>query len=60
MINAIGQFTSALTGASTFIKAKQLNQNYAASLDKNTKSATKANDANKKAAAYTSWVRPDQ
>lgn len=48
VVNAIGQFTSALTGASTFIKAKQLNQNYAASLDKNTKSANKANDANKK------------
>lgn len=47
-VNAIGQLTSALTGAGTFIKAKQLNQNYAASLDKNTKSANKANDANKK------------
>lgn len=48
VVNAIGQLTSALTGAGTFIKAKQLNQNYAASLDKNTKSAKKANDANKK------------
>ena len=48
VVNAIGQLTSALTGAGTFIKAKQLNQNYAASLDKNTKSANKANDANKK------------
>lgn len=48
VVNAIGQLTRALTGAGTFIKAKQLNQNYAASLDKNTKSANKANDANKK------------
>ena len=48
VVNAIGQLTSVLTGAGTFIKAKQLNQNYAASLDKNTKSANKANDANKK------------
>lgn len=48
VVNAIGQLTSALTGAGTFIKAKQLNQNYAASLDKNTKSANKANDANQK------------
>lgn len=48
VVNAIGQLTSALTGGSTFIKAKHLNQNYAASLDKNTKSANKANDANKK------------
>lgn len=48
VVNAIGQLISALTGAGTFIKAKQLNQNYAASLDKNTKSANKANDANKK------------
>lgn len=48
VVNAIGQLTSALTGAGTFIKAKQLNQNYAVSLDKNTKSANKANDANKK------------
>lgn len=48
VVNAIGQLISALTGVGTFIKAKQLNQNYAASLDKNTKSANKANDANKK------------
>ena len=47
VVNAIGQLTSALTGAGTFIKAKRLNQNYAASLDNNSKSAKKANDANK-------------
>lgn len=48
VVNAIGQLTSALTGSGTFIRAKQLNQNYAASLDNNAKSANKANDANQK------------
>lgn len=48
VVNAIGQLTSALTGGGTFIRAKQLNQNYAASLDNNAKSANKANDANQK------------
>lgn len=48
VVNAIGQLTSALTGSGTFIRAKQLNQNYAVSLDNNAKSANKANDANQK------------
>lgn len=48
VVSAIGQLTSALTGSGTFIRAKQLNQNYAVSLDNNAKSANKANDANQK------------
>lgn len=45
--NAIGQLTSALTGSSTYIRAKKVNQDYAASLKQNASNANKANEANK-------------
>lgn len=48
VVNTVGQLIAALTGGSTYIKAKKLNLNYADSLDKNSKSANKANEANKK------------
>lgn len=47
VMNVIGQLTSALTGSSTYIRAKKVNQDYAASLDSNTSSAKNANKANK-------------
>lgn len=48
VVSAAGQLIAALTGGSTYVQAKKLNQNYAASLDKNSKSANNANEANKK------------
>lgn len=45
---AVGMFFATLTGKSSFTQAKKVNQDYAASLNKNTSSAKKANDANKK------------
>lgn len=41
----IGMFVSALTGATSFVKAKKLNLDYAASLDSTTGSANKASKA---------------
>lgn len=47
MINVIGQLMSALTGKGSYVRAKKVNQDYAASLNKNANSADKANKANK-------------
>ena len=47
VMNAIGQLTSALTGSGTYIRAKKVNQDYAASLNQNATSANDANEANK-------------
>lgn len=46
VVNAFGQLTSALTGGNTYIRAKKLNQNYAASLNQNAASAKNAKKAN--------------
>lgn len=45
-INVLGQLTSALTGNGTYIRAKKVNQDYAASLNQNASSAEKAKKAN--------------
>lgn len=45
-VNVLGQLTSALTGSGTYIRAKKVNQDYAAGLDKNASSAEKAKKAN--------------
>lgn len=47
VVSAIGQFFSALTGKTAYVQAKKVTQDYAASLDKNTKKTNKANKANK-------------
>lgn len=47
VINVIGQLMSALTGKGSYVRAKKVNQDYAASLNKNANSANKANKANK-------------
>lgn len=47
VVNVIGQLMSALTGKGSYIQAKKVSQDYAASLDKNTDSANKADKANK-------------
>lgn len=46
-VNAFGQLTSALTGSGTYIRAKKVNQDYAASLKQNAAGANEANEANK-------------
>lgn len=45
VVNSFGQLMGALTGKSTMVTAKKVNQDYAKSLDKNTKSANKASKA---------------
>lgn len=39
VVNAFGQLTASLAGQGTFVKAKKVNQDYAASLDKSSKKA---------------------
>ena len=39
VVNAFGQLTASLAGQRTFVKAKKVNQDYAASLDKSSKKA---------------------
>ena len=39
IVNAFGQLTASLAGQTTFVKAKKVNQDYAASLDKSSKKA---------------------
>lgn len=46
VFNMIGQLTSALTGNTTFIKAKKVQQDYAKSLNSNANSAKNAKKAN--------------
>lgn len=46
-VTAIGMLFASLTGKKSFTKASKVQQNYAASLDKNTSSAKKATAANK-------------
>lgn len=46
VFNVIGQLTSALTGNTTFIKAKKVQQDYAKSLNSNANSAKNAKKAN--------------
>ena len=46
VVNAFGQLTSALTGKTTYIKAKKVQQDYAKSLNSNAASATNAKKAN--------------
>ena len=41
VVNAFGQLTASLAGQTTFVKAKKVNQDYAASLDKSSKKAKK-------------------
>lgn len=48
VVNAIGQLTSALTGNGSYIRAKKVNQDYAASLSQTSKGAEKAQKANEK------------
>lgn len=47
-VSAIGMLFATLTGQTSFIKAKKVNQDYAASLGSNAAGANKANEANKK------------
>lgn len=47
VVNAVGQLMALLTGKTSFVQAKKVNQDYAASLNNNTSSAKKANAANK-------------
>ena len=47
-VTAAGMLIARLTGQSTFIRAKKVQQDYAASLDKQTSSADKADAANRK------------
>lgn len=46
-VTAVGMLFASLTGQKSFTKASKVQQNYAASLDKNTSSAKKATAANK-------------
>lgn len=46
VVNAFGQLTGALTGNATYIRAKKVNQDYAASLSNNASNAKKAKKAN--------------
>lgn len=46
VVNTFGQLTSALTGKTTYIKAKKVQQDYAKSLNSNAASATNAKKAN--------------
>lgn len=46
-VTAVGMLFASLTGKKSFTKASKVQQNYAASLDKNTSSAKKATAANK-------------
>lgn len=46
VVNTFGQLTSALTGNTTYIKAKKVQQDYAKSLNSNAKSAKNAKKAN--------------
>lgn len=46
VVNAIGQLMSAITGKGTFVKAKKVQQDYAASLNDNASSAADAQKAN--------------
>lgn len=46
-VNVIGQFFAALTGKTSYVKAKKVQQDYAASLSSNSKEADKANKSNK-------------
>ena len=48
VVNAIGQFFGALTGQTSYVRAKKVNQDYAASLGQNAENADKANEANQK------------
>lgn len=48
VVNAIGQLFSALTGGKSFVSAKKVNQDYAASLNQNASGADKAGKANEK------------
>ena len=48
VVNAIGKLMGALTGQSTYVQAKKVNQDYAASLKGNAGEADKANTANEK------------
>lgn len=47
-VTALGMLFASLTGQRAFIRAKKVNQDYAASLSGNASSADKANDANKR------------
>lgn len=47
-VSAIGMLFASLTGQSIFTRAKEVNQDYAASLNQNAAGADKANEANKK------------
>ena len=47
-VNALGQFFGALTGQTSYVRAKKVNQDYAASLGQNAKNADKASKANQK------------
>lgn len=47
-VNAVGQLTSALTGQKSFVQAKKVFQDYAASLGDNASAADKAQEANEK------------
>lgn len=47
-VSALGMLFASLTGQSAFVKAKKVNQDYAASLDQNATGANNANEANKK------------
>lgn len=47
-VTALGMLLASLTGQSAFVRAKKVNQDYAASLNKNAASADKANEANKR------------
>lgn len=46
-MNVIGQFFAALTGKSSYVRAKKVQQDYASSLNSNAAGANKANKANK-------------
>ena len=46
VVNTFGQLTSALTGKTTYIKAKKVQQDYAKSLNSNAAAATNAKKAN--------------
>lgn len=47
-VSALGMLFASLTGQRTFTAARKVNQDYAASLNQNSKSADKANKANQK------------
>lgn len=46
-VSAVGMLFASLTGQKIFVRAKQVNQDYAASLNQNAASANAANEANK-------------